>query len=113
VQVGAVLPPRVRDTTSEARAETGAPPTSTFLIPARTLAASKATSGTLPVVNESRVDAVRRAVDDGRYHVDPQCRRQMLRFEGDLCSPPAPPTSNPGSFAEFGRGPCDTSGTCS
>ncbi len=52
---------------------------------ARTLAALESHIGTLPVVNESRVDAVRRAVDDGRYHVDPQrVADKMLRFEVDL-----------------------------
>jgi flagellar biosynthesis anti-sigma factor FlgM len=39
----------------------------------------------LPVVNESRVDAVRRAMDEGRYHIDPQrVADKMLRFEVDL-----------------------------
>ena len=52
---------------------------------ARTLAALENHIGTLPVVNESRVDAVRRAMDEGRYHVDPQrVADKMLRFEVDL-----------------------------
>ena len=39
----------------------------------------------VPVVNESRVEAVRRAVDEGRYHVDPQrVADKMMRFEVDL-----------------------------
>ena len=41
--------------------------------------------GDCVVVNESRVDAVRRAMDEGRYHVDPQrVADKMLRFEVDL-----------------------------
>ena len=52
---------------------------------ARTLAALENHIGKLPVVNESRVDAVRRAMDEGRYHVDPQrVADKMLRFEVDL-----------------------------
>jgi negative regulator of flagellin synthesis FlgM len=39
----------------------------------------------MPVVNESRVEAVRRALDEGRYHVDAQrVADKMMRFEGDL-----------------------------
>jgi negative regulator of flagellin synthesis FlgM len=52
---------------------------------ARTLAALEDKISTLPVVNESRVDAVRRAMDEGRYHVDPQrVADKMMRFEVDL-----------------------------
>jgi negative regulator of flagellin synthesis FlgM len=52
---------------------------------ARTLAALENHISTLPVVNESRVDAVRRAMDEGRYHVDPQrVADKMMRFEVDL-----------------------------
>jgi negative regulator of flagellin synthesis FlgM len=52
---------------------------------ARALAALEDKISTLPVVNESRVDAVRRAMDDGRYHVDPQrVADKMMRFEVDL-----------------------------
>jgi negative regulator of flagellin synthesis FlgM len=52
---------------------------------ARTLAALEGHISTLPVVNESRVDAVRRAMDEGRYHVDPQrVADKMMRFEVDL-----------------------------
>ena len=59
---------------------------------ARTLAALENHISTLPVVNESRVDAVRRAMDEGRYHVDPQrVADKMMRFEVDLLAaiPPA------------------------
>jgi flagellar biosynthesis anti-sigma factor FlgM len=39
----------------------------------------------MPVVNEARVEAVRRALDEGRYHVDAQrIADKMLRFESDL-----------------------------
>lgn len=52
---------------------------------ARALAALEDKIATLPVVNESRVDAVRRAMDEGRYHVDPQrVADKMMRFEVDL-----------------------------
>jgi negative regulator of flagellin synthesis FlgM len=88
VQVGGGAPvARVRDTTSEGRkAETtGSSANIDVSDTARTLAALESHIGTLPVVNESRVDAVRRAVDDGRYHVDPQrVADKMMRFEVDL-----------------------------
>lgn len=52
---------------------------------ARTLAALEDKISTTPVVNETRVDAVRRAMDEGRYHVDPQrVADKMMRFEVDL-----------------------------
>ena len=88
VQVGAGAPvARVRNSTADgAKAETaGAPSNIDISDTARTLAALESHIGTLPVVNESRVDAVRRAVDDGRYHVDPQrVADKMMRFEVDL-----------------------------
>ena len=79
--------PASRDATSEGKkAETtGTASNIDVSDTARTLAALESHIGTLPVVNESRVDAVRRAVDDGRYHVDPQrVADKMLRFEVDL-----------------------------
>ena len=87
VQVGGGAPvSRVRDTTDGRKTETtGSPSNIDVSDTARTLAALEDKIGALPVVNESRVDAVRRAVDDGRYHVDPQrVADKMLRFEGDL-----------------------------
>jgi negative regulator of flagellin synthesis FlgM len=88
VQVGGSAPAsRVRSSTSEgAKSETASPVSNIDVSDtARTLAALESHIGTLPVVNESRVDAVRRAVDDGRYHVDPQrVADKMLRFEVDL-----------------------------
>ncbi|HEU4780102.1 MAG TPA: flagellar biosynthesis anti-sigma factor FlgM [Steroidobacteraceae bacterium] len=88
VQVGGGAPvSRVRDATSEGRKTetTGTPSNVDVSDTARTLAALESHIGNLPVVNESRVDAVRRAVDDGRYHVDPQrVADKMLRFEVDL-----------------------------
>ena len=88
VQVGGGAPvSRVRNATSEGgKAETTEAPSNINVSDtARTLAALESHIGTLPVVNESRVDAVRRAVDDGRYHVDPQrVADKMMRFEGDL-----------------------------
>jgi negative regulator of flagellin synthesis FlgM len=88
VQVGGGAPvSRTRSSTSEgAKSETtGAASNIDVSDTARTLAALESHIGTLPVVNESRVDAVRRAVDDGRYHVDPQrVADKMMRFEVDL-----------------------------
>jgi negative regulator of flagellin synthesis FlgM len=88
VQVGGSAPAtRVRNSTSEgAKSETaGAVSNIDVSDTARTLAALESHISSLPVVNESRVDAVRRAVDDGRYHVDPQrVADKMLRFEVDL-----------------------------
>jgi negative regulator of flagellin synthesis FlgM len=88
VQVGGGAPvSRVRNATSEGgKAETTESPSNINVSDtARTLAALESHIGKLPVVNESRVDAVRRAVDDGRYHVDPQrVADKMMRFEVDL-----------------------------
>ena len=88
VQVGGGAPvAKVRNATSEsAKSETTSAASNIDISDtARTLAALESHIGMLPVVNESRVDAVRRAVDDGRYHVDPQrVADKMLRFEVDL-----------------------------
>jgi negative regulator of flagellin synthesis FlgM len=88
VQVGGGAPvSRVRDTTAEGRKTetTGTVSNIDVSDTARTLAALEERIGTLPVVNENRVDAVRQAMDEGRYHVDPQrVADKMLRFEADL-----------------------------
>jgi negative regulator of flagellin synthesis FlgM len=88
VQVGGGAPvSRVRDTTAEGRKAdtTGTVSNIDVSDTARTLAALEDRISTLPVVDESRVDAVRRAMDEGRYHVDPQrVADKMLRFEVDL-----------------------------
>ena len=88
VQVGGGAPvSRARDATSEGRKTetTGTVSNIDVSDTARTLAALESHIGSLPVVNESRVDAVRRAMDEGRYHVDPQrVADKMLRFEVDL-----------------------------
>jgi negative regulator of flagellin synthesis FlgM len=88
VQVGGGAPvSRVRDATSEGKKPetTGTVSNIDVSDTARTLAALESHIGTLPVVNESRVDAVRRAVEDGRYHVDSQrVADKMMRFEVDL-----------------------------
>ena len=88
VQVGGSAPvARARDATSDRRKTetTGTPSNIDVSETARTLAALESHIGTLPVVNESRVEAVRRAMDEGRYHVDPQrVADKMLRFEVDL-----------------------------
>lgn len=89
VQVGGAAPTsRVRDAASEGKKAadtTGSVSNIDVSDTARTLAALESHIGTLPVVNESRVDAVRRAMDEGRYHIDPQrVADKMLRFEVDL-----------------------------
>jgi negative regulator of flagellin synthesis FlgM len=88
VQVGGGAPvSRTRDTTAEGKkAETtGTPSNIDVSDAARALAALEDKIAALPVVNESRVEAVRRALDEGRYHVDAQrVADKMMRFEGDL-----------------------------
>ena len=88
VQVGGGAPvSRSRDATSGDRKteNTGAASSIDVSDTARTLAALEDKISTVPVVNESRVDAVRRAMDEGRYHVDPQrVADKMMRFEVDL-----------------------------
>ena len=88
VQVGGGAPvARTRNSTAEGAKSESPSATSNIDVSdtARTLAALENHISTLPVVNESRVDAVRRAVDDGRYHVDPQrVADKMMRFEVDL-----------------------------
>jgi negative regulator of flagellin synthesis FlgM len=88
VQVGGGAPvSRTKDATSEGRkADTSATASNIDVSDtARTMAALENRISTLPVVNENRVDAVRRAMDEGRYHVDPQrVADKMMRFEVDL-----------------------------
>ena len=89
VQVGGSAPTsRVRDAASEGKkaADTSGVASNIDVSDnARTLAALESHISTLPVVNESRVDAVRRAMDEGRYHIDPQrVADKMMRFEVDL-----------------------------
>jgi negative regulator of flagellin synthesis FlgM len=87
VQVGGGAPvSKVRESTAEGR-KTETTSTSNIDVSdtARTLAALENRIANTPVVNESRVEAVRRAVDEGRYQVDAQrVADKMLRFEGDL-----------------------------
>jgi negative regulator of flagellin synthesis FlgM len=87
VQVGGGAPvARVRNTTDGGKAETTASPSNIDVSDtARTLAALEDKISGLPVVSDARVEAVRRALDEGRYHVDAQrVADKMLRFEGDL-----------------------------
>jgi negative regulator of flagellin synthesis FlgM len=88
VQVGGGAPvSRARDATSGDRKTEGTGAVSNIDVSdaARTLAALEDKISTLPVVSENRVDAVRRAMDEGRYHVDPQrVADKMMRFEVDL-----------------------------
>jgi negative regulator of flagellin synthesis FlgM len=88
VPVGGGAPvARSRDATADGKKADAAGSVSNIDVSdtARTLAALESRIGTLPVVNESRVEAVRRAMDEGRYHVDPQrVADKMLRFEVDL-----------------------------
>ena len=87
VQVGGGAPvSRVRDTTDGRKAETtGASSNIDVSDTARMLAAVEEKIANTPVVSEARVDAVRRALDEGRYHVDAQrVADKMMRFESDL-----------------------------
>src|SRR4029079_9104457 len=88
VQVGGGAPvSRTRDTTAEGRKTETTGSTSNIDVSdtARTMAALEDSISGLPVVSEARVEAVRRALDEGRYHVDAQrVADKMLRFEGDL-----------------------------
>ena len=88
VQVGGGAPvSRTRDTTADGRKTETTNSTSNIDVSdtARALAALEDKISTLPVISEARVDAVRRALDEGRYHVDAQrVADKMLRFEGDL-----------------------------
>jgi len=87
VQVGGGAPvSRVRDTTDGRKTETTATSSNIDVSDnARTLAALEDKISSTPVVSEARVDAVRRALDEGRYQVDAQrVADKMLRFEGDL-----------------------------
>jgi negative regulator of flagellin synthesis FlgM len=87
VQVGGGAPvSRVRDTTDGRKTETtGTSSNIDVSDNARTLAALEDKISSTPVVSEARVDAVRRALDEGRYQVDAQrVADKMLRFEGDL-----------------------------
>jgi negative regulator of flagellin synthesis FlgM len=87
VQVGGGAPvSRVRDTTDGRKTETTTPNSNIDVSDtARTLAALEEQIAAMPVVNESRVESVRRALDEGRYHVDAQrVADKMMRFEGDL-----------------------------
>lgn len=88
VQVGGGSPvARVRDSASEGRKADNSATVSNIDVSdtARALAQLEERISGLPVVNETRVDAVRRALDEGRYHVDAQrVADKMMRFEGDL-----------------------------
>jgi len=87
VQVGGSAPiARARDTTDGRKADTtGSASSIDVSDTARTLAALEEKIAGMPVVSDTRVEAVRRALDEGRYHVDAQrVADKMLRFEGDL-----------------------------
>jgi negative regulator of flagellin synthesis FlgM len=87
VQVGGGAPvSRVRSTTDGSKAETTTSSSNIDVSDtARTLAALEDKISGIPAVNDSRVEAVRRALDEGRYHVDAQrVADKMMRFEGDL-----------------------------
>ncbi len=52
---------------------------------ARALRAAAANVGDLPAVDAARVDAIRRAIAEGRYHVDPvRLAQKFLELENDL-----------------------------
>jgi negative regulator of flagellin synthesis FlgM len=87
VQVGGGAPvSRARDTTDGRKADTtGTASNVDVSDTARTLAVLEEKIAAMPVISEARVEAVRRALDEGRYHVDAQrVADKMMRFEGDL-----------------------------
>jgi len=87
VQVGGGAPvSRVRTSTDGSKTETASSPSNIDVSDnARTLAALEDKISGLPVVSDARVEAVRRALDEGRYHVDAQrVADKMMRFEVDL-----------------------------
>src|SRR5262245_48516796 len=87
VQVGGGAPvSRVRDTTDGRKPETTVSASNIDVSDtARLLAAVEDKIANTPVVSDARVEAVRKALDEGRYHVDAQrVADKMLRFEGDL-----------------------------
>jgi negative regulator of flagellin synthesis FlgM len=87
VQVGGGAPvSRARNSTDGGKAETTSSSSNIDVSDtARTLAALEDKISALPVVSDSRVETVRRALDEGRYHVDAQrVADKMMRFEGDL-----------------------------
>jgi len=87
VQVGGGAPvSRVRTSTDGSKTETASSPSNIDVSDnARTLAALEDKISGLPVVSDARVEAVRRALDEGRYHVDAKrVADKMMRFEGDL-----------------------------
>ena len=52
---------------------------------ARQLASLEHTVNSLPVVNESRVAAIRQAIDEGRYQINPErIADKLLRTEQEL-----------------------------
>jgi negative regulator of flagellin synthesis FlgM len=52
---------------------------------ARTLRSAARVVADLPAVDSSRVDEIRRAISEGRYHVDPvRLAQKFLELENDL-----------------------------
>jgi len=69
--------------TAETTAATGGPVQITDQ--ARQLASLEHTVQSLPVVNESRVAAIRQALDEGRYQVNPErIADKLMRTEQEL-----------------------------
>jgi negative regulator of flagellin synthesis FlgM len=78
--------PRVRDAATEGP-RTGSTGRGDVVITetARTLAELETKLAGLPAINDSRVAAVRRAIEEGRYQVDPQrIADKLMRMERDL-----------------------------
>jgi negative regulator of flagellin synthesis FlgM len=79
--------PRVRDAASQAGKGAALPGDVMITETARQLAALETELAGLPAINDSRVAAVRRAIDEGRYQVDPQrIADKLVRMERDLAA---------------------------
>lgn len=79
--------PRVRDAVSQAGKGAATPDDVMITETARELAALETRLAGLPAINDSRVAAVRRAIEEGRYQVDPQrVADKIVRMERDLAA---------------------------
>jgi negative regulator of flagellin synthesis FlgM len=79
--------PRVRDAVSQGGKGAATPDDVMITETARELAALETRLAGLPAINDLRVAAVRRQIDEGRYQVDPQrVAEKVVRLERDLAA---------------------------
>jgi negative regulator of flagellin synthesis FlgM len=79
--------PRVRDSVSDGARSGDSRGAVVITETARQLAALETALAGLPAINDSRVAAVRRAMEEGRYQIDPQrIADKLLRTEQDLAA---------------------------